>query len=315
MKKQNTTKIIFIGTPGFGIPSFKKLAEDDFFEIKLVVTQPDKKIGRKQILTPPPIKTEAQNKNIPVLQPEKISEIKKEIIQINPDVAIVIAYGQIIPEDILNIPKYGFVNLHASLLPKYRGAACVQAPILNNDKETGLTAMKMDKNLDTGPILSQTTIQLVPNETAGTLYEKLSRLGADFLLETLKKYITGKIKPSPQDNKKACYVKELKKEDGKINWEKTAEEIERFARAMTPWPGAFSQLRNADHQLRIKILEFENNILKINKYKPGEFFAFDKKLVVQCGQNALIIKSIQPEGKKIISGEDFIKGYKNFIAK
>ncbi len=313
MSNQKTIKTIFIGTPDFGLPSLKNLIKDDFFDIQLVITQPDKKIGRKQILTPPPIKIEAEKNNIPVLQPKNISEIKNEIVKIKPDIGVVIAYGQIIPENILSIPKYGFINVHGSLLPKYRGASCVNAPILNGDKKSGITIMKMDKGLDTGPILAQTKIQLAPDETAGSLYKKLSKTGANFLLPTLKDYISGKIKPISQDNSQSSYMKELKKSDGEINWKKSAEEIERLIRAMNPWPSAYTQLSITNYQLRIKILEIEKNILTINKYNPGEFFVHDKKLAVQCGKDAIIIKTIQPEGKKPMSGEDFIRGYKALI--
>lgn len=314
MPKEKTIKTIFIGTPDFGLPALKNLIKDDLFDVQLVITQPDKKVGRKQMLTPPPIKVEAQNNNIPVSQPEKISEIKEEIKKLNPDIVIVIAYGQIIPEDILNMPKYGCINVHGSLLPKYRGASCVNAPILNGDKESGVTIMKMDAKLDTGPILAQNKIQLAPDETAGSLYEKLSNLGANFLLSTLKDYISGKIEPKTQDDNTSSYVKELCKKDGEIDWNKSALEIERLVRGMNPWPGAHAQIQNEKLKIKnIKILEIKNETLKINKYKPGEFFVYDKKLAVQCGKDSLIIKTIQPGGRKQISGEDFLKGYSSLI--
>lgn len=308
MSNKKNIKTVFIGTPDFGLEALKRLIQDDSFDVELVITQPDKKVGRKQILTPPPIKVEALKNNIKVLQPNRISEIESEIKKINPDIAVVIAYGQIIPESILDIPKHGFVNVHGSLLPKYRGAACVQAPILNGDEETGVTIMKMNAGLDTGPILAQTKIQLASEETTGLLFEKLSQLGADFLLPTLKDYITGKIKEVPQIEEDASYVGQLKKQDGEINWNKPAIEIERFVRAMNPWPSAFAQVKSEKLKVKsIKIIEVE--IIEINKYKVGEFFIHDKKLAVQAGKDALIIKKIQPEGKKPMSGEDFIKGY------
>ncbi|MDP3043507.1 MAG: methionyl-tRNA formyltransferase, partial [bacterium] len=241
-------KTIFIGTSDFGIPALRALAKDKQFEIIAVITQPDKPTGRKQILTPPPIKAEAEKYQIPIFQPEQIKNLQTEISaqgecasgakNLKSDIIIVAAYAQIIPEEILNLPKYGCINIHGSLLPKYRGAACVQAAILNGDGQTGVTIMKMDKGLDTGPILWQDKINIESRDTAGALYEKLSRLGAKILPIVIKKYIAGVIKPIAQDNARASYVKRLKKQDGLIDWAKSAVEIERFIRAMAPWPSA-----------------------------------------------------------------------------
>ncbi len=308
MSTKEKIKIIFAGTPDFGLPSLKALIKSEDCEVVLVITQEDKKIGRKQILTSPPIKIEAQKHNIPVLQPKKIIEAKKQISELNPDLMVVIAYGQIIPKEILNIPTYGSINIHGSLLPKYRGSSCVQAPILNGDKETGVTIMKMDSGLDTGPILKQNKIKLAPGETTESLYKKLSKLGADFLLPTLKEYIAGNIKPKAQNNSKASYVSKLTKKDGRIDWNKTAEELERFIRAMYSWPGAFTEINGK----LLKIIE-AGEILNINNYKPGNFFLIKNKLAVQCGQNALAIKKIQPSGKKIMTAKEFIQGNKKLI--
>ncbi len=308
MSTKEKIKIIFAGTPDFGLPSLKALIKSEDCEVVLVITQEDKKIGRKQILTSPPIKIEAQKHNIPVLQPKKIIEAKKQISELNPDLMVVIAYGQIIPKEILNIPTYGSINIHGSLLPKYRGSSCVQAPILNGDKKTGVTIMKMDSGLDTGPILKQNKIKLAPGETTESLYKKLSKLGADFLLPTLKEYIAGNIKPKAQNNSKASYVSKLTKKDGRIDWNKTAEELERFIRAMYSWPGAFTEINGK----LLKIIE-AGEILNINNYKPGNFFLIKNKLAVQCGQNALAIKKIQPSGKKIMTAKEFIQGNKKLI--
>ncbi len=308
MSTKEKIKIIFAGTPDFGLPSLKALIKSEDCEVVLVITQEDKKIGRKQILTSPPIKIEAQKHNIPVLQPKKIIEAKKQISELNPDLMVVIAYGQIIPKEILNIPTYGSINIHGSLLPKYRGSSCVQAPILNGDKETGVTIMKMDSGLDTGPILKQNKIKLAPGETTESLYKKLSKLGADFLLPTLKEYIAGNIKPKAQNNSKASYISKLTKKDGRIDWNKTAEELERFIRAMYSWPGAFTEINGK----LLKIIE-AGEILNINNYKPGNFFLIKNKLAVQCGQNALAIKKIQPSGKKIMTAKEFIQGNKKLI--
>jgi methionyl-tRNA formyltransferase len=331
--KINKIRTIFIGTSDFGIPAFRALIKDKQFEIVSVITQPDKPAGRKQILTPPPIKTEAQKYKIPVFQPERIADLQSKISaqggcasgakNLNPDIIIVIAYAQIIPEEILNLPKYGCVNVHGSLLPKYRGAACVQAAILNGDKQTGVTIIKMDKGLDTGPILWQDKINIESRDTAGALYEKLSLLGAKILPVAVKKYIAGEIKPIPQNNAKASYVKQLKKQDGLIDWSKSAVEIERFIRAMAPWPSAFSKIQSSPPEAghpwaeklkvkseikNLKITEIEHQPLKINEYKIGEVFLHNNKLAVQCGKDALIIKKLQLEGKKEMKSEDFIKG-------
>ncbi|MFA4834008.1 MAG: methionyl-tRNA formyltransferase [Patescibacteria group bacterium] len=309
MSNQSPIKIIFAGTPDFAVPGFKAMLADKDFKILAVITQPDKPVGRKQILTPSTVKTEAQKNNIPVWQPDKIAEIKGEIKKSNPDLAVLAAYGQIIPQEILDIPCFGWINVHGSLLPRWRGAACVQAPILASDKKTGITIMKIEKGLDTGPILKQTEIKIDPEETAETLHDKLARLGAKILPGTIKEYIDGKIKPKPQDNQKASYAPTLKKEDGKINWQKKAEEIERMVRALTPWPRTWTNWQNKI----IKIVSISPTPLKINNHKIGQIFLYNSQLAVQCGKNALIIKKLQLEGKKETTAEEFLRGYKDII--
>ncbi len=307
-------KTIFIGASGFGIPAFRELLKDKQFEIIAVITQPDKPAGRKQILTPPPIKIEAEKHQIPVFQPERIADLQSKIANLKSKIAVVIAYAQIIPQEILNIPECGFINVHGSLLPKYRGAACVQAAILNGDKQTGVTIMKMDKGLDTGPILWQDKINIGSRDTAGALHEKLSLLGAKILPVVIKKYIAGEIKPIPQNNAKASYVKRLKKQDGLIDWAKPAVEIERFIRAMAPWPSAYTITKNkkqkTKNSLMLKLLESEHKISQINEYKIGEVFLHNGNIAVQCGKGALIIKKLQLEGKKEMTSEEFLRGYK-----
>jgi len=309
MSNKEKIKLIFAGTPDFAVPGFRALLNDENFKILAVITQPDKPVGRHQILTPPPIKTEAQKNNIPVWQPNKIAEIKEKIRQINPDLAVLIAYGQIIPQEILDIPRFGWVNVHGSLLPRWRGAACVQAPILVGDKKTGVTIMKIEKGLDTGPILKQTEMKIDPKETAETLHDKLSTLGSEILPDAIKDYIDGKIELKPQNNSEASYAPTLKKEDGEINWQKKAEEIERMARAFYPWPGTWANWQNK----KIKIISVSPASLKINSYKIGQIFLHDNQLAVQCGQNALIIKKLQLEGKKETTAEEFLRGYKDIV--
>jgi methionyl-tRNA formyltransferase len=311
---KNKIKTIFMGTPDFAVPSLRVLIKDEQFDIVGVITQPDKKIGRKQIVTPPPVKIEALKNKIPIFQSDKILNLKFEILNLKSDIIVVVAYAQKLPKKILDLPKFGCINVHASLLPKYRGAACIHAAIMNGDKETGITIIKMDKGLDTGPILAQKTLQISPEDTGGSLFEKLAQLGAKILIPTLKKYIDGQIKPIAQNNLKASYVGLLKKEDGKIDWKKTASELGRFIRAMNPWPSAFTEFRIKNLELRIiKVLEVEYEPLKINRYKIGEIFLHNGKIAVQCGKDALVIKKLQLEGKKITTSEEFSRGHKELI--
>lgn len=302
-----------MGTPDFAVPSLKSLLKDNRFEIVAVVTQPDKKIGRKQILTSPPVKILAEENNISVLQPSKLNKINDDIADLNPGVVVVVAYGQIIPASMLETPKYGYINVHGSLLPSYRGASCVQAPILNGDKESGVTIIQIDEGLDTGAILSQNKLQIHPEETCSKLHDKLSNLGAESLPDVLFNYIQGDIKPTPQDNSKASYVPQLKKENGRIDWNKSATKIERMVRALNPWPGVYAEFSINNQELRIKLIEVENSILEINDHKPGTFFINNNKLAIQCGKDSIIIEKIQPEGKKAMIGKDFIQGYKSII--
>jgi methionyl-tRNA formyltransferase len=313
MSNCNPIKLVFAGTPDFAVPGFRALLNDKDFKILAVITQPDKPVGRKQILTPSPIKTEAQKNNIPVWQPDKIAEIKEKIKEANPDLVVLIAYGQIIPQKILAIPRLGWINVHGSLLPRWRGAACVQAPILTNDKKTGVTVMKIAKGLDTGPILKQTETKINTGETAEILHDRLSALGAEILPSTIKDYVNGKTNPKPQNNSEATHAPTLKKEDGKIDWQKKAEEIERMIRAFYPWPGTWTNWQGESRVLGIKIISVSPTPLKINNYKVGQTFLHNGKLAVQCGQNALIIKKLQLEGKKETTAEEFLRGYKNIV--
>ncbi|MCK4553645.1 methionyl-tRNA formyltransferase [Candidatus Parcubacteria bacterium] len=305
----NKIRTIFIGTPDFGIPAFRALVQDKQFDIIAVITNPDMPVGRKQILTPPPIKSEAIKHKIPVFQPKRIADLQSEIKNLKPEIIIVIAYAQLIPEEILNLPKYDCINVHGSLLPKYRGAAVIQAPILNGDKQTGVTIMKMSKGLDTGPILAQAEIKIESYETGDSLYDKLSQLGADLLLDTLKKYIVGQIKLQPQDNAKASFISQLKKQDGLVDWSKTAVEIERFVRAMASWPSAWTWWKDK----RLKITAVQQQPIAINSYKPGKTFIYNNGLAVQCGKDALIIKKLQLEGKKEMTTDEFLRGHRDFV--
>lgn len=297
-------RIIFIGTPEFAVSSLEALINNGFSPVA-VVTNPDKKIDREQNIVPSPVKQIAFKYKIPVYQPEKISSLQSQISNLRPDLIIVASYGQIIPKEILDIPKLGCLNVHASLLPKYRGASPIQSAILNDEKETGITIMLMDEKIDHGPILTQEKIKITPDETGQTLHDKLSQLGAKLLIGTLSQWLEGKIKPSPQNHQKATFTKRLFRDDGKIDWQKSAEEIARQIRAFDPWPGTYTQYQGK----RLKILksgakEEEKGL------SPGKIFLTNKKeLAVQTSKSALILEKVQPEGKKPMTGQEFLKGH------
>jgi len=274
------SKIIFIGASEFAVPALEKLIKNNY-TLLAVVTALDKPVGRKQEITPPPVKKAALKYKPPILQPEKISNIKSEISNLKPDLIIVAAYGQIIPKNILEIPKFGCLNLHPSLLPKYRGPSPIQTAILNGEQETGITIMKMDEKIDHGPIIAQKKIILSGKENYQTLEKKLSQLTANFLIEILPQYLQNKIKPQEQKHGQATYTKILSRDDGKIDWNKSAPEIERMVRAFYPWPGVWT--------------EFNGQRVKILKVK-----IVDQKLILEL---------IQPAGKKPMTGEEFFRGH------
>jgi len=305
---QKTYKVIFMGTPDFAVPGLKALYNDSRFKIVSVVTQKDKPVGRKQELLPTAVKKAALEFNIPVLQPNRLKNIAGELKKLEPDFIVVIAYGQILSEEILSIPKVACINVHASLLPKYRGSACLQAPILNGDKETGVTIMLMDKGLDTGDILRQEKINLDGSETLEIVHDKLTELGASVLGDTLINFADGKITPQKQDESLTSYVKIIDKKDGQISWNDAAEIIERKIRAFTPWPGTFTYLDGKLVKI-IKAKVIENNSDLI----IGQIFSENKELLVKCGQNALLILELQLEGKKATDSQSFLAGHENVI--
>jgi methionyl-tRNA formyltransferase len=283
-------KIIFFGTSEFGAVILEKLIKNGYRPI-LVVTAPDKPAGRKQILSSPPVKITAQNYNIPVFQPENVGNLKLKIKNLMPDLIIAAAYGQIIPQKIVELPGQGSLNVHPSLLPKYRGPSPIQTAILNGDKETGATIIMMTPRIDAGPILAQKKTIIGANETAKELQNRLANLAGELLIDVLPDWTAGRIKLRAQEEKKATYTKILKKEDGEIDWKKTPEEIERQIRAFYPWPGSYTIIDNK----RIKILKAQ----------------IGKKQKKPC----LAIKELQVEGKKPISFEDFKKGYPYLLKK
>lgn len=308
--------LIFLGSPNFAIPSLKALLDNPLFKVLALITQGDKMAGRGQTLTPPPVKKFALEKGLMIWQPEKLKEIKEKIAEAAPDFLVVVAYGKLVPKNILDIPKYGCVNVHGSILPRYRGSAVIQAPILNGDTETGITIMLMDETLDTGPILKIEEIKLNGNETAENVHDALAELGAKILPQVLIDLSEGKIKPQPQDGP-STYIKEISKQDGHIDWGKPATEIERQVRAFTPWPGTYSIV---NHKLSttnksLKILSVEKEILPTNKHQIGEAFLNDGKLAIQCGDGALVINRLQMEGSKPLLAEEFLRGHADFVGK
>lgn len=305
-----TIRVVFMGTPDFAVPGLSALLADPAFEIVGVFTQPDRPVGRKQIITPSPIKKLATSHNITVFQPDKIKSEAETIAQLKPDFIVVIAYGQIIPASILALPTYGGINVHGSLLPRYRGAACLSAPILNGDKETGLTIMQMEAGLDTGPIFTHAKIALEDNENLASLHDRLSQLSAKILPATLKDIASGRLQSQAQDNDLASYVPTLKKEDGHIDWQKKAIDIKRMVLAFNPWPGTFSQLEKTNI---LKILEVDQEILLENSHRPGELFRHKNGLAVQSGQDSLVILKLQIAGGLPLTAKDFLAGNSNLV--
>jgi methionyl-tRNA formyltransferase len=297
-------RIVFIGTGDIGVPTLQALLKSEH-EVVGVVTQPDKPVGRAQLVEPPPIKRALSATEISVLQPARIKDRQaiEEISALKPDVIVVMAYGQILPGDVLEIPKIASLNLHASLLPRWRGAAPIQAAIAAGDRETGITVMYVDEGLDTGDILLQRRIDILPGDTAGSLHDRLAKVAPEALLESLELLAKEGAPRIPQDNALATYVSKLKREDGKIDWSEPADAIERKIRAFDPWPGAF--------------MEFDGRNLKIFSAvivglcgRPGEILRREKELVVAAGEGALSLGEVQLEGKRRITATEFLRGYR-----
>ena len=299
-------KIIFLGTPDFAVPSLKRLYGNSNFKIVGVITKPDKPAERGLKLQESAVKVEARNLKLPCFEPANKKELTEIVKELNADFAVVVAYGKIIPQETLDLLPNRILNLHPSLLPKYRGASPIQSAILNGDIETGTTIMLIDADLDHGPILAQEKLKIETDETAETLHDKLSKLGADLLERTLNDYFRGNVKPIPQDDSRATFCKQLEKEDGQIDWNKSAIEIDRQVRALNTWPGTYTTFKNQT----IKILHTTVGANGSSPTPIGEFFLQNKKLTVNCGENSgIIIEQIQPAGKKIMSGEEFARGY------
>jgi len=297
-------KIIFMGTPEFAVPSLKALIESDH-DVIAVVAQPDKPKGRGHKIASPPTKVLSQEFNIPVLQPDKIKtdEFLKELEELDPDVICVTAYGKIIPKSILELPEYGCINVHPSLLPKYRGAAPINWTIAGGDKVTGVTIIQMDEGMDSGDMLLVREVPISDEDDAGTMFEKLSHIGGEMLVETIGLLAEGKLNPVKQDESLVTYAPMLKKSDGEINWERPSLELWNLIRGMNPWPGTFTKLGNRTLKIfKTKVVEGHG--------KPGEVVLSSKNdLHIATGDGALEILELQIEGGKRLDIKAFITGH------
>jgi methionyl-tRNA formyltransferase len=296
-------RVVFIGTGDIGVPALKALLKSEH-DVVGVVTQPDKPVARAQEIGPTPIKKAVTTMKIPLLQPAKIKDLQavEQIRGLQPDIVVVMAYGQILPRDILEIPKIACLNLHASLLPRWRGAAPIQAAIAAGDRQTGVTVMYMDAGLDTGDILLQRRLDVRPDETGKSLHDRLSKVAPDVLLESLQLLGEGVAPRILQDNAIATYAPKLKRDDGKIDWSEPAEMIERKIRAFNPWPGTFTQLGGQN----LKI--FSASLADLSG-KPGEILQSDKALIIAAGSSALFVNEVQLEGKRRMSAAEFLRGH------
>jgi len=304
MKKK--AEIIFIGTPQFEVPALKALHNNDQ-NIALVITQPDRPKGRGRKLTPSPVKETALNLGYSVIQPSSVrtAEFSNNIEKHAPGFIVVVAFGHILPKNILTIPQIATINIHASLLPKYRGPAPIQWAIINEEKETGVTTMLMDEGMDTGDILLSSKLEIAPDDTSGTLHDRLADLGADLLIQTLKTFDTGNINPISQDHTQATYAPMLKKNDGRMNWKLPAESLEAFIRGMTPWPSAFT----FHEKKRLKFFK-ARTIVMDTEASPGTVIkGFPDELWISTGKGVLSVLEIQGESGKRLLIKDFLRGY------
>ena len=300
------TKIVFMGSPDFALPGLHALAKS--YRVVGVITQPDRASGRGRGIKMPPVKMLALELGIPIMQPEKLRapEAMQQLLAWNPDLIVVAAFGQILKKDVLDLPRFGCLNVHASLLPRWRGAAPINAAILHGDEETGVTIMQMDVGLDTGPMLAKRSMRLSADDTAGSVTEALSRLGADLLMETLPDYLSGKLTPQPQPEEGVTYAPMLKKVLGRLDFTRDVNELERLIRAFNPWPGAF--------------MDFDGTLLKIHKAhvedgvaSVGQRLVYRDQPAIGAGGGLLILDEVQPAGKKSMSGKSFLAGARHWV--
>jgi methionyl-tRNA formyltransferase len=307
------TKTIFIGTPEFAVTILQKLLQKGY-EPLLVITTPDKPVGRKSILTAPPVKDLAKRHGITVEQPFRIIEIKDKIKSIAPDLMIVAAYGYIIPKEVFTLPKHGTINVHPSLLPKFRGPSPIQTAIMEGELNCGVTIIKIDEEIDHGPIIAKKAMEMPKGIYYKDLEAKLAELGANLLVETIPKWINKKIEAEPQDDLVASFTKIITKEDGKINWtELRASEVERKIRALQPWPSTYAYWEKGTERIMVKILQAETTAIEEFK-TPGKVYSGKKdKIMIRCKEGSLIIKRLQLEGRNPLTDKEFVLGQEGFI--
>ncbi|HRF50167.1 MAG TPA: methionyl-tRNA formyltransferase [Anaerolineales bacterium] len=300
------TSVVFMGTPEFAVPSLRALARA--YSVVGVVTQPDRPAGRGRQLVAPPVKTAAQDLGIPIIQPDRLREpaAMEQLKAWAPDLIVVAAFGQLLRPAVLDLPRFGCVNVHASLLPRHRGAAPISAAILAGDSETGVTIMRMDVGLDTGPMLLARSLPISDSDTTASLTASLATLGADLLLETLPGYLAGTVPPRPQDDALATYAPQLKKEDGRLDFSETAEELARRVRAFSPWPGAYCL--------------WQGQPLKVLEARPISGRGVPRTVsggldgpALTCADGQLLLIKIQPAGKRPMSALDFARGTRDFV--
>ncbi|OGN05905.1 MAG: methionyl-tRNA formyltransferase [Candidatus Yanofskybacteria bacterium RIFCSPHIGHO2_01_FULL_44_22] len=317
-------KIIFFGTPEFSIPAFQFLIKNGY-QIIAAVTAPDKPFGRRKISTPPPVKVLARQNSIPVFQPVSLkrdAEFLQKFKELKPDLCVIVAYGKIIPKDYLGLPQYGFVNIHPSLLPKYRGPSPIQSAILNGEKETGVTIMLADEEVDHGPILAKREFSIFNFQFSNRkeLEKKLAELGAKLLIETLPGYLNSVVEPKPQNHSEATFTKMFSREDGKISWPQTAEQIYNQIRALNPEPGTWTtwngrilNILNAEPPYKVRPCRVcRSNDL--DYLLPGKIQIVNNQIAIQTSKCYLVIKSLQLEGGKEMDAKSFLRGHPDFAS-
>jgi methionyl-tRNA formyltransferase len=302
-------RIVFMGSPEFALPALQALA--DHYPVVRVVTQPDRPAGRGRTLTPPPVKVLAEQLGLSMIQPRSLQDqtAMAKLEAWRPDLIVVTAFGQILRKEVLDLPPLGSLNVHASLLPRWRGAAPIQAAILNGDQHSGVTIMRMDAGIDTGPLLSQRRVPIAPDDTAGSLSTKLAQQGANLLIETLPAYLSGELQPTPQQGEHT-YAGMLKKRDGQLDFTESAKALERKVRAYDPWPGTFMDWENG----RLKILKVHTASAEIgSEGQPGQRTIVQEHPAIFTGDDLLVLEKLQPPGKKPMVGSVFLRGSRNWI--
>jgi methionyl-tRNA formyltransferase len=299
-------KVVYMGTPDFALPALEKLSEA--YQVEGVITQPDRPSGRGKKILKSPVKLYAESIDLEIYQPQSINSPKslEKINSWNPEIIIVAAFGQILKPSLLDLPPFGCINIHASLLPRWRGAAPINAAILAGDQKTGATIMKMAEGLDDGPILKQKAVDIHPDETAGSLSSRLAVLGADLLMETLPLYISGEITPQDQDHSQASYAAQLKKKDGMLDFNLPAEYLARMVRAYSPWPGTFTHWKDQ------RLIIHQATPAYVTSPGPGVFTIYEGQPAIGTSENILILNSLQLAGRRRLSGEEFLIGSPNW---